>query len=70
MDSGGSFLLRSVFCPNVLVVIVVCGMQVFRPVIQSGMEVTAEEIEEGLVSPDDTLAKLHIALLRVWLSVF
>lgn len=39
--------------------------QVFQPIIQSGLGISAEEIEMALITPNDALAQLHIALLKV-----
>ncbi|KAG9459289.1 hypothetical protein H6P81_003797 [Aristolochia fimbriata] len=39
-------------------------LHVFEPVVQSGLALTAEEIEMALISPDNNLPKLHIALLK------
>ncbi|XP_068648775.1 DDT domain-containing protein DDR4 [Aristolochia californica] len=39
-------------------------LHVFEPVIRSGLELSAEEIETALITPDGKLSKLHIALLR------
>ncbi|MQL89492.1 hypothetical protein Taro_022065, partial [Colocasia esculenta] len=39
-------------------------MQVFRPVIRSELKISAEEMEMALVTADDTLAQLHIVLLK------
>lgn len=33
--------------------------------IQSELEISAEEIETALITPNDVLAQLHIALLKV-----
>ncbi|KAL4195464.1 hypothetical protein AMTRI_Chr05g73480 [Amborella trichopoda] len=39
-------------------------LHVFQPIIHCDLEVSAEEIETALISPNNTLAKLHIALLK------
>ncbi|XP_020097853.1 DDT domain-containing protein DDR4-like [Ananas comosus] len=39
-------------------------LHVFEPLIQSDLKISAEEIEMALISPNDALAQLHIALLK------
>ncbi|KAK9946145.1 hypothetical protein M0R45_011622 [Rubus argutus] len=39
-------------------------LKVFEPVIGKLTKVSAEEIEMGLITPNDSLAQLHIALLK------
>lgn len=39
-------------------------LHVFQPIIQSGLGISAEEIETALITPNDALAQLHIALLK------
>ncbi|KAK4559206.1 hypothetical protein RGQ29_008451 [Quercus rubra] len=39
-------------------------LRVFEPVIGSGLKLSAEEIEMGLIKPNSSLAQLHIALLK------
>ncbi|XP_077212400.1 DDT domain-containing protein DDR4 isoform X2 [Tasmannia lanceolata] len=39
-------------------------LHVFQPVIQTRLEISAEEIETALILPNTTLAQLHIALLK------
>lgn len=43
-------------------------VQVFEPVIESNMKVSAEEIEAALIAPNSLLEKLHITLLKVLVS--
>lgn len=40
-------------------------IQVFEEVIGKDLKISADEIEEGLISPNSSLAKLHIVLLKV-----
>ena len=42
-----------------------CFLQVFEPVIKSNLKISAEEIESALIEPNDSLAQLHICLLKV-----
>ena len=44
------------------------NVQVFEPVIEINMKVSAEEIETALITPNSLLAQLHIALLKVLVS--
>ncbi|XP_024020798.1 DDT domain-containing protein DDR4 [Morus notabilis] len=39
-------------------------LTVFQPVIGKDLRISAEEIETGLVNPDNSLAQLHITLLK------
>ncbi|XP_008793461.1 DDT domain-containing protein DDR4 [Phoenix dactylifera] len=39
-------------------------LHVFEPLIQSDVKMSAEEIETALISPNDALARIHIALLK------
>ncbi|XP_062097487.1 DDT domain-containing protein DDR4 [Humulus lupulus] len=39
-------------------------LTVFEPVIGKDLQISAEEIETGLICPDSSLAKLHIILLK------
>ncbi|KAJ0959882.1 hypothetical protein J5N97_000350 [Dioscorea zingiberensis] len=39
-------------------------LHVFEPLIQSGLRMSGEEIEECLIKPNDALASLHIAILK------
>ncbi|KAL3498365.1 hypothetical protein ACH5RR_041097 [Cinchona calisaya] len=39
-------------------------LNVFEPVIQSNLKISAEEMEAGLIEPNDSLAQLHIGLLK------
>ncbi|XP_043701719.1 DDT domain-containing protein DDR4 [Telopea speciosissima] len=39
-------------------------LHVFQPIIDSKLEFPAEEIETALITPNDTLARLHILLLK------
>lgn len=44
----------------------VLGPQVFEPVIKGDLDLSAEDIETALVSNNGNLARLHIALLKVF----
>ncbi|RZC71708.1 hypothetical protein C5167_034867 [Papaver somniferum] len=39
-------------------------LQVFKPVLEIDMEISAEDIETGLIRPNDILSQLHISLLK------
>ncbi|CAA0838535.1 Unknown protein [Striga hermonthica] len=39
-------------------------LHVFEPVIESDLKITAEDVETALIEQNDTLAKIHIALLK------
>ncbi|GER40377.1 DDT domain superfamily [Striga asiatica] len=39
-------------------------LQVFEPVIESDLKITAEDVETALIEQNDTLAQIHIALLK------
>ncbi|KAL5558297.1 hypothetical protein UlMin_034508 [Ulmus minor] len=39
-------------------------LNVFEPLIESKLKISAEEIEKGLINPNSSLAQLHIALLK------
>ncbi|KAL6524118.1 hypothetical protein OROMI_031213 [Orobanche minor] len=39
-------------------------LHVFEPVIESDLKMSAEDIETSLIEPNNTLAQLHIALLK------
>ena len=41
----------------------------FEPVIGDELKMSAEEIEMALINPNASLAKLHVALLKVSLSL-
>lgn len=38
--------------------------------IGSGLKLSAEEIEMGLIKPNSSLAQLHIALLKVFSRIY
>ena len=38
--------------------------------IGSGLRLSAEEIEMGLIKPNSSLAQLHIALLKVFTRIY
>ncbi|KAL5729304.1 hypothetical protein ACHQM5_002277 [Ranunculus cassubicifolius] len=40
-------------------------LQVFKPVIQSKLDISSEEIEAALIKPNSDLSQLHISLLKV-----
>jgi len=40
-------------------------IQVFGPILGKDLNLSAEDIEIGLVKPDASLARLHIQLLKV-----
>lgn len=44
---------------------ILLGRQVFEPVIESNLKISAEEIETALIEPNDSLSQLHMALLKV-----
>lgn len=39
--------------------------QVFRPLLNITVEFTAEELEEAILSPNNTLDDVHMPLLKV-----
>ncbi|MCL7026255.1 hypothetical protein MKW94_003202 [Papaver nudicaule] len=40
-------------------------LQVFKPVLEIDTEISAEDIETGLIRPNEILSQLHISLLKV-----
>lgn len=40
----------------------------FRPVLGGDLKISAEEIEMALITPNDDLARLHVAVLKVQCS--
>lgn len=55
------------FCFLFVIYISVCFFewQVFESLIGKELKMSAEEIENALINPNASLAKLHIALLQV-----
>lgn len=45
-------------------------MQLFRPLLNIQVEFSAEEFETALLTPNDTLADVHMPLLKVGASFF
>lgn len=41
------------------------GFQVFEPVIEGNLGLSAEEIETALIANNHDLARIHIALIKV-----
>ena len=40
----------------------------FEPLLKSKMKVTAEDIEMAIIQPNELLSKLHVMLLKVYIT--